>query len=305
VIPIPKISVITVLYGNSAVVLDCVKTWLKSTGPLSIEFIFVDNHRAEPFQHSEARKHLHGNSSMVYLFDGQNHGFAGGSNHGAKHAQASHILFLNPDVKVEEEFFSKVLQHVERTKASVSAISLVTMGKPHLGIRMDMFGMFHDAHLPNRHILVGPSGGAALFEKKLFESIGGFNESLFAWGEDAELALRLYSKGITCDQLDLRLWHFGGHTVSAHEIRKLKARILVRNRIWVFRYRYSKTLKLALLLPFSAYLLGNGVIRKVPNHLGMAYFQGVLEGLFSSNPSMRQSGTSFGLENFLSTRNKI
>ena len=68
--------------------------------------------------------------------------------------------------------------------------------------------------------LRGPSGGAAAYRPSLFREFGGFYEAMFAWGEDADLALRLHMAGHTCLPLDLGLPHHGGHSVAASAVTK-------------------------------------------------------------------------------------
>ena len=44
----------------------------------------------------------------------------------------------------------------------------------------------------------GPSGAAAAFDRAAFRAVGGFDESLFAYWEDTDLALRLIRDGSRC-----------------------------------------------------------------------------------------------------------
>jgi len=43
---------------------------------------------------------------------------------------------------------------------------------------------------------MGPSGGAALITREAFESLGGFDEAIFAYLEDADLAIRMRLEGM-------------------------------------------------------------------------------------------------------------
>jgi hypothetical protein len=63
--------------------------------------------------------------------------------------------------------------------------------------------------------LAGPSGGAAAYRRTAFEAVGGFDERLFAYGEDVDLALRLRSAGWTASAAaGARGVHLGGSTVG-------------------------------------------------------------------------------------------
>ena len=45
---------------------------------------------------------------------------------------------------------------------------------------------------------LGPSGGAAAYDREAFLRLGGFDERIFAYFEDVDLALRLRKAGWSC-----------------------------------------------------------------------------------------------------------
>jgi GT2 family glycosyltransferase len=45
---------------------------------------------------------------------------------------------------------------------------------------------------------VGPTGGAALYEREAFDAVGGFDERIFLYYEDLDLALRIRARGGSC-----------------------------------------------------------------------------------------------------------
>jgi GT2 family glycosyltransferase len=46
---------------------------------------------------------------------------------------------------------------------------------------------------------LGPTGGAALFSRAAFDAVGGFDERIFLYYEDLDLALRLRAGGARCE----------------------------------------------------------------------------------------------------------
>jgi GT2 family glycosyltransferase len=45
---------------------------------------------------------------------------------------------------------------------------------------------------------LGPTGGAALYDRAAFEAVGGFDERIFLYYEDLDLALRIAARGGRC-----------------------------------------------------------------------------------------------------------
>jgi N-acetylglucosaminyl-diphospho-decaprenol L-rhamnosyltransferase len=59
--------------------------------------------------------------------------------------------------------------------------------------------------------LAMPSGGAAAYRREAWDAAGGFDEALFAYGEDVDLGLRLRSRGWEAAEApDARGVHLGG-----------------------------------------------------------------------------------------------
>ena len=72
------------------------------------------------------------------------------------------------------------------------------------------------AELDGANDPVGPCGGAAAYSLRPFQELGGFDEALFAYWEDVELALRFRRAGWRCVlAADARALHEHGQTVGA------------------------------------------------------------------------------------------
>jgi GT2 family glycosyltransferase len=109
--------------------------------------------------------------------------------------------------------------------------------------------------------LAVPSGGAAAYRRSAFEAAGGFDERLFAYGEDLDLGLRLLAAGWTCAAAaGARAVHLGGATVGVDSPwqRRLSgfARGYLLRRYGVLRTRYALRA-----LAFEAITVAWGLIR--------------------------------------------
>jgi GT2 family glycosyltransferase len=75
-----------------------------------------------------------------------------------------------------------------------------------------------------------PDGCAALYRKRMLESIGGFDEDFFAYGDDAELGLRARIAGWKCVYTpEAVVRHHRGSTLGKDSARRLE--LIERNRL--------------------------------------------------------------------------
>ncbi len=68
---------------------------------------------------------------------------------------------------------------------------------------------------------IGPSGGAAAFDRAAFDAVGGFDEHFFAYLEDVDLAARLIAQGGRCRlAIGAQALHAGSATLGSGSRRK-------------------------------------------------------------------------------------
>ena len=229
-----------------------------------------------------------------------NPGFAASANEVVRSAQTPWAFLLNADVHLEREKLQLAVEHVDSKIAAgitnPTAVSLITHGEHTCGIYIDRLAYFSDRPVGSRYSCLGASGGAALFHRDSFDTFGGFDEDLFAWGEDAGLAIRMYAAGTQTDELLLGLQHEGGHSVASLAGQRLKARLLSRNRLLVLKRNFTLPFLVTVGLAQFVMILANG-IRKILLHTGVQHYSGVLEGLgrrsFAGPHGSRMSLTTF------------
>ncbi len=188
---------------------------------------------------------------------------------------------MNPDVYLTRFAVESILSLPDSGPYSVA---LRTDDVDHVGVEYSWWGFCRD-RVDLKRFLVGPSGGAAVFSTALVRNEVPFPEHLFAWGEDAEWGLLLQSRGIETRAVEgITLDHIGGHSVASAVGQRLKARLLVRNRIATFRRMLSAPAKCMVALPFFAAIAANG-LRKVRQGTSAAYFRGVIQGVSMDLPA--------------------
>jgi N-acetylglucosaminyl-diphospho-decaprenol L-rhamnosyltransferase len=138
---------------------------------------------------------------------GRNLGFGSALNRAIAERPGDPVLLLNNDVECEPRFVEAMLEAAEG--AETVAGVLVQEAAPTL---IDSAGVVADRTLMGFDYLhgeplaaalgapapLGPTGGAALYSLDAFRAAGGFDERIFLYYEDLDLALRLRAAGARC-----------------------------------------------------------------------------------------------------------
>jgi GT2 family glycosyltransferase len=139
----------------------------------------------------------------------QNIGFGRALNLAVDRVPGDPVIFLNNDVECEPGLVEALLGALEEGVSSVAGV-LVQRDAPELidsaGVTVegDTLMAFDYLHGENVDRLVsappplGPTGGAALYRHDAFTSVGGFDERIFVYYEDVDLALRMRAAGHKC-----------------------------------------------------------------------------------------------------------
>lgn len=255
-----SISVATVFYGGRSVLEQTLPTWLEFFGPLGVNFSFIDNTEGDEVRDLLINLGFFGYPKMNYQKSHHNLGFAAGANKAIANSSSSHILLLNPDTFVDKYLAEHIISEQLTVNQPFVAFGLLTSGSLHTGITLNKIGFFVDS-VNDLHPIVGPSGGAMLLNRDVFIELGGFAEQLFAWGEDAEFALRLYSRNIKTRKSRIVISHVGGHSIASEAGARVKARLINRNRILIVRAAYSVPAQVFWLPIMLAAVLANMVFR--------------------------------------------
>jgi len=139
---------------------------------------------------------------------GENLGFGRAINRAVAEAPGDPLILLNNDAVPEPRFVEALLEGLSEGVDSVAGV-LLQERAPEL---IDSAGVVADATLMGFDYLhgepaaaaetasppLGPTGGAALYRRAAFEAVGGFDERIFLYYEDLDLALRLAARGGRC-----------------------------------------------------------------------------------------------------------
>ena len=140
-----------------------------------------------------------------------NVGYSRAVNLAAQRAVGDALVLLNDDSVVDPGYVERLTAALDPANGLVMAAGVMRdAGSPELietaGMEIDRTLLAFD-YLNGepvevlRHGVadpVGPSGAAAAFSRDAFLEVGGFDEALFAYGEDVDLVLRVRAAGGSC-----------------------------------------------------------------------------------------------------------
>jgi N-acetylglucosaminyl-diphospho-decaprenol L-rhamnosyltransferase len=139
---------------------------------------------------------------------GENLGFGPAINRAVAARPGDPVVLLNNDVDCEPRFVEALLDSLLDGVDSVAGV-LLQERDPRL---IDSAGVVADRTLMGFDYLhgepaeratqveapLGPTGGAALYRRAAFDAVGGFDERIFLYYEDLDLAIRLAAAGGRC-----------------------------------------------------------------------------------------------------------
>jgi N-acetylglucosaminyl-diphospho-decaprenol L-rhamnosyltransferase len=213
-------DVVIVTWRSGERVLRCLQS-LSSQQPG--ERIFVVDNASSDDTVAGIREHF----PAVHVLElPENRGFGAAVNAGARLGEGEAIVLVNDDVVVEQDFLHAIVAPLsEDPRCGMVAGMTLTPGSETVdgfGIELDVTLAAYN-RLRNRSSaertgrLAMPSGGLAAYRRGAFEQVTGFDERLFAYGEDVDLGLRMLLAGWSAAEArGARGLHEGGASIGAH-----------------------------------------------------------------------------------------
>ena len=232
------ISVIIVNWNRAALLRSCLESLARQQGA-ELEILVVDNGSSDGSPKMVLREF----PQAKLIRNRTNRGFCAANNQGIALARGEFIALLNNDAEAEPGWAAALLQVFETApEVGMAASKILVYEDPS---RIDKVGhlMYPDGQNRGRgtgmrdegqfdrvEAVLWPDGCAAMYRASMLREIGGFDEDLFAYGDDAELGLRARIAGWTCLYTPLAVVrHHRGSTMGLRNIGRL--RLIERNRV--------------------------------------------------------------------------
>ena len=255
----PLVSVV-VLSHNRPALLERALVGVFAQAYRNKEILVVDNRSDSSPQIAEIVSRFPG-ARLVAL--PRNAGFTGGMNSGIREARGEYLYLTEDDIEVEPGVLETLAGHLarhsgagivgpvmfNRTSGTVRcAGGYVTLGTTY---RLTIIGEGEVAAAPpgSAPYLVGYLPGASMMVRRtLFESIGGFRDEFFMYGEDVEFCERASRAGFAIAVVpDARVRHdddasSSPATIEFHKIKNFVSIYLIHARLSVlpfFMARYG------------------------------------------------------------------
>ena len=219
----------------------------------------------------------------------ENTGFCHAVNVGIRRAKTPYVILLNNDTRVYPGFVKGLFQAMEREKDafSVSARMLLWDGTERMDDGGDRYCVLGWAYARGKGRpasrfdqpcqVFSACGGAAIYRKNIFEEIGYFDESHFAYLEDLDVGWRARIHGYrSFYEPSAQVVHFGSAS-SGSRYNPWKTSLASANNIYVVG-KNMPLLQWLWNLPFLVVGFGAKFLFFCHKGMGITYLQGLWKG---------------------------
>ncbi|MEO8284963.1 MAG: glycosyltransferase family 2 protein [Chloroflexota bacterium] len=280
--PCPDLSVIIVSWNVREDLLRCLDALLSNpvSSGLRLQVIVVDN--ASTDGTVESIRDL----PVTIIENAANVGYGRANNMGLRAAEGRYLLVLNPDTVPQPASLSNLIRFADARPAAgivaprllnpdgtvqagafafptlaMAAIDLFPLPKivpGRLRVRLQQSGLNGrypgEARRTKPFKIDHPLGACLLIRREAYEQCGGFDEQLFMYSEEIDLALHYAQVGWECWQVpQARVVHLGGQ--STRQMPEAMFVELWRSRLYLYAKNYGLFSRLALTLLLTVAML--------------------------------------------------
>ncbi|MDP4264134.1 MAG: glycosyltransferase [Bacteroidota bacterium] len=230
-----QLSVIIVNYNVRHFLEQCLFSVQKAVAGIDAQIMVIDNNSSDgSIAYLQPRF-----TSVNFLANQENIGFARACNQGIKPAKGKFILFLNPDTIVPEDCFQKCMDFLDsHPDAGALGIKMLDgsgkflkeskrsfpspltsmyklFGLARLFPRSKTFSKYHLGNLNENenHEVDVLAGAFMMIKKEVLDKTGGFEETFFMYGEDIDLSYRIQKETCPATGGNYKNYYFSGSSI--------------------------------------------------------------------------------------------
>jgi GT2 family glycosyltransferase len=242
----PLVSIVILNWNGKEHLAGCLDSVVQTTYT-PLEIILVDNGSTDGSVEFVRLQY----PSAHIVENGRNLGYAEGNNKGIEQARGKYIVTLNNDIVVEPTWLDKPIQYLESDRR-LGIVSCRQMNyynhflidclfhypAPDLSFARVGHGETFDSASwhNNPGYVIAPNGGSAIYRKEMFDQLGGFDISFFAYHDETDLGMRAFLNGWKCLYVpDAIVFH-----KDAASFKKTGGKghyFYARNKLW-FMFKY-------------------------------------------------------------------
>lgn len=283
---INMVSVIIPNYNGERFLKECLDALKRQTYD-DMEVILVDN--ASTDDSIKLAKELYREIRVIELHD--NTGFAYAVNRGIEAAKGEYVLLLNNDTIVFPNFVKNQYKMIKGKPDVFSCSALMIQNRNHelVDDAGDELAVLGWGFAPDRdkpvsgcgipHEVFSSCAGAAIYRKAVFDEIGLFDESFFAYLEDMDVGYRARLAGYrNLYNPYAKVYHLGSAS-SGSRHNAFKVELSARNSMYMMKKNMS-ILQYILNFPFIIAGIAIKTVYFAKKGLAGAYIRGIGKGIF-------------------------
>jgi GT2 family glycosyltransferase len=239
----PRAGALVIAFESSEILGDCLAALVAQTRPFE-RVLVVDNASTDSAQSRDIAARY----GVEWFASDVNLGFAAGNNLGFRELDdCDWIATVNPDAVLSVRWLETMLAATIKYPAAASLASrlfvhaaptIIDGAGDTLHVLGHAFRIGHgrrdDSSFSSDRRVFGACAAAALFDRRRFCEVGGFDDSFFCYMEDVDIAFRLRLAGAECVYVaDALAWHRGSYTTGG-ERSAFSVYHGHRNMVWTF-----------------------------------------------------------------------
>lgn len=245
-----KVSIVILSKDNPKVLEQCISSIREKTDYDNMEIIVVDNGSLE--ENKLKVEALSEKYEFTYICEPMEFNFSAMCNIGAKAATGKYLLLLNDDMEVIESGWLKrmagqaavegvgavgaKLWYPDSLKIQHAGITNLSIGPAHKLVTSEDDRMYYDGRNYFTFNYLAVTGACLLIRKKLYDELGGMDESMPVAYNDVEFCFRLHQKGYrNVLRNDCILFHHESLSRGLDEENEEKAARLLEERKRLYR----------------------------------------------------------------------